>query len=224
MKKLFIVANWKSHKTTEEATEWLTHMAEGREQRAESEKHKDVIVCASFTLLPAMKAFITKHNLPIKLGAQDVSPFEAGAYTGEVNAEQLKHFVEYVIIGHSERRNYFGETDEMLSKKVQRAKLSKLTPIFCVQGKETPIPEEVTVVAYEPVEAIGSGHPDTPEDADEVAKTIKKQHPTVQYVLYGGSVTAENVKNFTKMSSIDGVLVGGASLDAAHFDQIIEKA
>ncbi len=216
MKKLFIVANWKSHKTSPEALSWL-HESVGQDA-------KEVIICPPFTLLAQMHWYIGENHLSLKLGAQNVSPFEDGAYTGEVSAKQIKEFGEYVIIGHSERRNYFLETDELVAQKVRLALAQGLTPIFCVQGKETAIPEGVTIVAYEPVEAIGTGHPDTPENANEVASSIKAAHSGVTSVLYGGSVSPENVHNFTSMESIDGVLVGGASLDAATFTQLITNA
>ena len=219
MKKLFIVANWKENKNALETDLWFQafnnlHIAINKEE-------KEVIICPPFTLLPKVKESIVADQLSI--GAQDVSPFEKGAYTGEVNAEQVKELADYVIIGHSERRKNFGETDEILTEKVKVAMLGRLQPIFCVQGKETPIPEGVEIVAYEPIFAIGTGHPDTPEDAEDVAKTIKEKHG-VKYVLYGGSVNDGDVRTFTQMPSVDGVLVGGASLDAEKFSKIIENA
>ncbi|MBI3070091.1 MAG: triosephosphate isomerase [Candidatus Levybacteria bacterium] len=99
-----------------------------------------------------------------------------------------------------------------------------LTPIFCIQNEDTFIPEGVKIVAYEPVEAIGTGNPDTPENAEKVARVIKNTHKDVMYVLYGGSVTSANISGFTKMPSIDGALVGGASLDAKEFTKIIQNA
>ncbi len=221
MKKLFIVANWKSHKTTDEAIAWLQQFSSLTEHLS---TEKEIIICPSFPLLPAMHAFIQDNTLPIKLGAQDVSPFGEGPYTGAVNAKQIKEFAEYVIIGHSERRNSFSETDEILDQKVQQACSVGLTPIFCIQSKNTLIPDGVTMVAFEPIEAIGTGHPDTPEDASQVAEEVKESHPSIQVVLYGGSVVAGNVKNFTNMQYIDGSLVGGASLDATKFREIITNS
>jgi triosephosphate isomerase (TIM) len=154
----------------------------------------------------------------------DISPFDEGAYTGEINGNQIREFADYVIIGHSERRKNFAETDEMLSQKVQRAIECSLTPIFCVQGSDTPIPDGVTLVAYEPIFAIGTGNPDTPENAEAVIKTIKEKNPSVKYVLYGGSVTPEGVGGFTQKPLIDGVLVGGASLLSDKFVQIIKNS
>lgn len=219
MKKLYIVANWKSNKTILQAKKWF----QGLKIKDLRLKNKEIVICSSFTSLPILKSLIMNHKSSIKLGAQNVSPFDEGAYTGEVNAKQIKEFAEFVIIGHSERRKNFLESDEMLFKKAEFAKQYGLTPIFCVQGTETQIPSNSTIIAYEPINAIGTGHPDTAEAAEEVASFFKKNH-NVQYLLYGGSVTSKNVKGFTQMSSIDGVLVGGASLDAQEFYAIIQNA
>ena len=161
-------------------------------------------------------------GINIKIGAQNVSPFGEGAYTGEINAKQIKDFAEYVLIGHSERRKNFAETDDMLKKKTEISMNNGLKPIFLVQSKNAIIPQGVEVVAYEPVFAIGSGNPDTPENADEVAGVLKSENE--YQVLYGGSVTPENVRNFTSKANINGVLVGGASLDPEEFYKIIENA
>lgn len=212
----FIVANWKANKTSLEAKEWL--------QEISNNANKEIIVCPPLTLLSDMKSLIANYQLPITLGVQDISAFDEGAYTGEVNGKQIKEFADYVIIGHSERRQNFKETDEMLVKKVQMAQKYLLTPIFCIQDQNTFIPEGVKIIAYEPVGAIGTGNPDTPENADKTAQIIKDTHKNVMFVLYGGSVTSTNVSSFTKMPSIDGVLVGGASLDASEFGKIIQYA
>lgn len=222
MKKLYIVANWKANKTVSEATEWFQKVISYKSQVISSE-NKEIIVCPPFTLLPLMRDFIKQHGLQIHLGAQDVSPFGTGAYTGEVAAEQLKDLAHYVIIGHSERRKNFHDDDEVIAKKVAMTNEAGLTPLLCVQGKETPVPQGVQIVAYEPVFAIGTGNPDTPENADTVAKEIKENH-NVESVLYGGSVTAENVAGFTHQEHIDGVLVGGASLDTSEFINIVQNA
>src|SRR5258706_13951720 len=161
MKELFIIGNWKSNKTIPEAIEWLRFMKEHKSDLEQLE-NKNVIICASYTLLYTLHSFIKEYALPIKIGAQDISTFNAGAYTGEVNGAQIKEFAEYVIIGHSERRNYFHEDDEWLAKKVVMAKKCDLKIIYCVPDDKTVIPEDVSVVAYEPVFAIGSGTPDTP--------------------------------------------------------------
>lgn len=218
MAKRFIIANWKSNKTLAEATEWLSHL-----EGFPSDEEKVVVVCPPFPLLSAMKKLKEEKNIPLLLGAQNVSPFAIGAYTGEVAATQVKEFADFVIIGHSERRQHFGETDDMLAKKVALANAAGLTVIFCMQGKDTLIPDGVRIVAYEPVFAIGSGTPDTPENAEEVASFIKQER-TIEFVLYGGSVTPENIQSFISQQSIDGVLVGGASLAHESFLELIQNA
>lgn len=219
MKNLLIVANWKSNMSSDEATKWLQELKIMNQDLSE----KEVIVCPPFSLLNILNSYFLTHNSVFKLGAQDVSPFPKGAYTGEIAAEQLKEFVTYAIIGHSERRKYFHEDDQMLANKVDIALENGITPIYCIQDAQTPIPEKVTIAAYEPVFAIGTGQPDTPESANGVAREVKER-TKVKMVLYGGSVTGENVRSFTETESIDGVLVGSASLHSDSFTHIIQNA
>ncbi len=221
MDKVFIVANLKSYKNQQEAQEWLYSLRTNNSKIDFTKK--EVIICPPFQLLADFSSFIKTNNLPFKLGAQNVSPFPEGAYTGEINAKQLKDYCEYVIIGHSERRQYFKEDDEMLKTKVQQSWSKGVIPIFCVQNENNPIPDEVSIVAYEPVFAIGSGTPDTPENAEMVARSIKEKKENIK-VLYGGSIDSLNVKNFTSSSNLGGVLVGSASLDPLEFIRISENA
>lgn len=221
MKKLFIVANWKSNKTSTEAAEWFRTI--NNSQLTFNTEEKKVIICPPFTLLPKVKELVVGSQLPLAVGAENISPFDEGAYTGEESARQVKEFADYVIIGHSERRKNFLEDEKTLTQKVAKALDASLTPIFCVQGADTEIPNGITVVAYEPVASIGTGQPDTPQNAESVAKVIKEKEG-IKYVLYGGSVTGANVNAFTQMPSVDGVLVGGASLEAESFMQIVENA
>lgn len=211
--------------TLNEAKEWFKSFYECNLSQPEAQD-KEVIICPPFHLIPSVFNLIMNQSgsniLMLKLGSQNISPFKEGAYTGEVSARQLKDFCSYSIIGHSERRQYFYETDEMLSKKVNLLNSFNITPIYCVQGMETSIPKGVSVIAYEPVFAIGSGKPDTPSDADEVSRFFKENYG-VDIVLYGGSVTDENVASFTKTASIDGVLVGGASREPKQFAEIIRN-
>jgi len=228
MKKLYIIANWKSNKTIYQTEEWFRIINNSLASRRSGpvtfkKEEKEVIVCSPFTLLPKVKELTVNCKLSIVVGAQDISQFDEGAYTGAINGRQIKEFADYVLIGHSERRKNFNESDEMLSKKVELANKYGLTPIFCVQGVETQIPSDVIVIAYEPINAIGTGHPDTPENAQEMASFFKKNY-NIQYVLYGGSVTSKNLKDFTQMSNIDGVLIGKASLDAQEFYKIIQNS
>ena len=118
MDKLFIVANLKSNQTNSEAKDWLFNFKKIKDLKQNLD-NKEIILCPSFILLDFFALFIAENNLPFKLGAQNVSPFDQGPYTGEVNAKQIKDFADYVLVGHSERRNNFGETDDRLFKKVE---------------------------------------------------------------------------------------------------------
>ena len=222
MKHIFIAGNWKSKKTAAEAQEW---------NNAFLARMKDVplvnttvVVCPPYTALPGLHWLLKSSGMTtISLGAQDVSGFGEGAYTGEVTAAMVKEVADWVIIGHSERRKYFGETDEQLQKKVEQATLAGLKVIYCVPDDTTAVPSGVDVVAYEPVWAIGTGKTDSPENANTVVTTIKSK-TGVSTVIYGGSVTAENVASFVGTSAIDGVLPGGASLDPEKFASLIKHA
>jgi triosephosphate isomerase len=221
MGKCLIVANLKSYQTENEAKNWLEGFGKIAELNLDLSQ-KEIVICPSFTQLFSFFSYFSSHNIQAKLGAQNVSPYDEGAYTGEVNAKQIKDFAEYVLVGHSERRQNFNESEDMLIKKVNVALQYGLNPIFLFQNREDVIPQGVQVVAYEPVSAIGTGNPDTPENADAVAAVIKSKN-SVQ-VLYGGSVTSENVKSFTAKTNLDGVVVGGASLEAEEFLKIIQNA
>jgi triosephosphate isomerase (TIM) len=223
MKKLLIVANWKANKTVAEAKDWLNAFQEHMQQ-IQIPPEKEIILCPPFTVLPSVAQFIMEHQLPIKLGSQNVSLFPFGAFTGEVTAAHVREFAQYAIIGHTERRMHFHEEYAVLSEKTRRAIDAGLTPIYCVQDAEIPLVDGVTIIAYEPVSAIGSGKPDTPENAGMIASAIKKRMRDSIAVLYGGSVTSENVHTFTAAAEIDGVLVGGSSLDPQAFVRIIQNA
>lgn len=222
MKKQFIVANWKSHKTVEETKEWFEEIALSLHEFGSTDEKK-IIVCPPYPLLSFCQEYIHKHKLPIVIGSQDISPFAEGAYTGAVDGKLIREFAQYTIIGHSERRKYFKETPDMLAEKVGIALASGLVPIYCTSDKNEKIPIGVTIAAYEPLEAIGSGHPDSLQDAEAVAGFLKQKNG-VSYVLYGGSVTSKEVAHFTQLASIDGVLVGGASLSPQEFAAIIHHA
>ena len=221
MKELFIVANWKANKTEEETVDWLEKFKNNLSFEKVDFEHKEVIICPSYHLLSTLNKYIKENQLSIHIGSQDISQFGRGAYTGEMPASIIYQYINFCIIGHSERRTNFGEDDEILKKKVAMAIAANLLPIFCVENSKMFIPKGVKIVAYEPAKAIGSGIPDTPENADKIALEIKSNLNGIP-VLYGGSVTSGNVKSFTQMPNIDGVLVGGASLDPLEFSKIIE--
>lgn len=211
MKNLWIIANWKSNKTIQEALDWVAKVGPQVPQK----DNLKIVVCPTFSTLSEIKKAIS--DFPLLLGSQDLSPFGVGAYTGEETASLLKDLIDLAILGHSERRQNFNETDEMVAKKVNQTLENNIIPLVCVQGVYTPVPDGCKLVAYEPIFAIGTGNPDTPENANEVAASF-----TDLEVLYGGSVTSENVRNFIAQENINGVLVGGASLDAEEFAKIIK--
>lgn len=234
MKKLFLVANWKSNKTVNEAHSFMISFLNHdfitwmHSQNTDVNSSKQIVICPSFTLLAELDKLI-KQNAPsfsLSLGAQNISPFDKGPYTGEESATQIAEFAKYVILGHSERRLNFGETDQQVEEKAAIARKYQLEPIVCVQGKETPVPPNVHIVAYEPLDAISTGRvgePAKPERAEEVAHFFRHEKH-IPYVLYGGSVDPSNVRQYTSLESINGVLIGGASLDPVSFSQIIQNA
>ncbi len=232
-----IIANWKLNPSSPVDAEKL----------AKESDIKDLIIAPPFPFLEFVAAMIKKATL----GAQDLFWEDSGAYTGEVSGAQLKALeVEYVIIGHSERRKNLGETDEMVSKKVAAAVKDGLVPVICVgetreqrdKNKTVEVVEqevriglskiaghkEMVVVAYEPIWAIGTGTPDTPENMLKMVKLIKEVAARVDikniHCIYGGSVNSNNAEEFLKHNEITGALVGGASLKAEEIKNIVEIA
>ncbi len=218
MKKIWIVANWKSNLGLSESLEWINKVG----PQLNSREDLQVVICPRFSALAELHQEIQTHNYPIILGSQDLSPFEVGSFTGEEPAELLKELVSMSIIGHSERRDKFAETDEMIAEKVKQAKAVGIEPILCIQNSETPIPDGVTIAAYEPIFAIGTGTPDTPQNANSVAKDITSRTPNLS-ILYGGSVNSENCQTFVDEENISGLLIGKASLDPEEFLKIVEN-
>lgn len=218
MKNLWIIANWKANKTLPEALVWVDSVG----PKLHLNDDIKVVVCPDFLALEEVGKKIKVGNFPILVGAQDLSPFTEGPYTGEEPARALSGFVSVAILGHSERRQGFGETDKMVAEKTDQALKYGIFPLVCVQDKTTPVPEGAKLVAYEPVFAIGSGNPDTPENAESVAKAIKEKNPKPE-VLYGGSVTSQNCKAYIKQDNISGLLIGTASLDPEEFLKIVEE-
>lgn len=217
-KNIWIIANWKSNKTIAEALDWVSQVG------PEIPKREDlkVVVCPTFSALSEVKKAVTVGNFPLLVGTQDLSPFGAGAYTGEESAELLNELISLAILGHSERRQNFSETDQMVAKKVAQAKQANITPLICVQGPDILVPEGCKLVAYEPVWAIGTGHPDTPDNASQIARVLKQKYGQDLEMLYGGSVTVENSKAFVSQPDISGVLIGKTSLDAKEFIKICQ--
>lgn len=226
MKKTFIVANWKSNVTGFELRSWLTEF----KIQDINFFDKEIVICPPFTLLSDLKTYLLSKESNVKVGAQDVSHLDEGAYTGEVNGKQLREFAEYVIVGHSERRGNLSEDNQIVNLKIKQAFKHGLKPIVCVSDlSQSKAIREVTrvnsqlVVAYEPLSAVGSGIADTPENADQMAKKIKDILGEIP-VLYGGSINHKNVSKFSKMFHLGGVLVGKASLDPLEFLQISKNA
>lgn len=245
--KPLIVANWKMNPLTLiEAKELFNSVIKG----LENIKNIEVVICPPFVYLSNLQK--TTNNL--KLGAQDCFWKELGAFTGEISSTMLKDLsCQYVILGHSERRIHFGETDEIINKKIKAAISPSLNVIFCIgetemekrKGETESVLEnqlkkglngisekemENVVIAYEPVWAIGTGNPCSP---DETKKTIIFIHKIISgfysntilensRILYGGSVNSENVRDYFLKSGIDGFIIGGASLRPQEFIKIIK--
>ncbi len=220
MKDLIIAGNWKSNKTTSETKEWLDKFTSFDFNFI----NKKIIIFPSFTLFFSVQFYLLTLKSIIEIGAQDISSFGEGAYTSMINGKQIKEFCSMVLIGHSEAREYLKEDQVSLDQKVKQAIASNLEIIYCVSSVDQEIPENIHIVAYEPLFAIGTGKPDTPEDANRICQELKNKNIHVKYTLYGGSVTPDNVNGFTSKNNIDGVLVGGASLDPQLFYQIIKNA
>lgn len=221
--KPLIVANWKANKDTAQVASFI------KEARASLEEvtHAEVVICPSFVVIPSLASLLEGSS--IKVGAQDVSEFEKGAYTGEVTALMLSRLVKYCLVGHSERRRYFGDDNDSVRKKIELLKKAKIIPILCASF-ESDIPEgieaEGLVAVYEPSAAIsteGVYHPDTPENAQNMARIFKEILKDKCPVLYGGSVNENNVTDYVS-GEISGVLVGNASLDSRSFVKVVSNA
>ena len=246
MRRKVIAGNWKMNMLPGEAIEMINELTP-----LVKDTKNEVILCVPYTDL--FYALLTAQNTNIKIGAQNMHFEEKGAYTGEVSGPMLKSIgVEYVIIGHSERRQYFAETDETVNKKVKAAHKYELKPIVCVgetlEQKEAGETTEVitsqtrlaleglskeqvegTIIAYEPIWAIGTGKTATSEDANnsikeirkEIAKNYGQEVADRVIIQYGGSVKSGSAKELFTTSDIDGGLVGGASLKADEFAKIV---
>ncbi len=241
-----IAGNWKMNTTVNEAVKLVRSMQSKLDRIDGIEK----VICPPFVSLAPVRVLIKGSS--VKLGAQSVYYEEKGAYTGEISPLMLVELCEYVIIGHSERRQYFSETGEIIDKKMKAAVESGLKPILCIgerlEENEAGRTEEVLtrqlmassdrlyylgglVLAYEPVWAIGTGRSATGAEANEtigfIRQLIHHQHGSEiadsVRILYGGSVTAENIAEFMRQPEIDGALIGGASLKADDFLSIAKQ-
>ncbi len=237
MRKVVIAGNWKMFKTQAEALEFLSAFLP---QLTETPEDRDVVLCAPFTALSSLSK--TLHGSRVKVGAQNIHWADNGAFTGEISGPMLTELgVRYVVVGHSERRQFFGETDETVNKRLLAAQAHGLTPILCVgESKaerdagqtEAVIFEQLAqdlvgvdqsnlVIAYEPIWAIGTGDTCASDEANRVIGLIRSKlsNPDVT-IQYGGSVKPDNVDEIMAQPEIDGALVGGASLDASGFARI----
>jgi triosephosphate isomerase len=249
-RKLIIAGNWKMNKTVAEAL----HLVHGLKIELGAVKEVDIVVCPPFTALSEVSKAVMDSNL--RLGAQNMSEQNYGAFTGEIAAGMLKEFsVRYVILGHSERRQIYKETSELVSKKVHAAHAASLKPIVCVgetlQEREggqtervleaqvrgslaglTAAQMEDTIIAYEPVWAIGTGKNATTTQAQEAHAFIRRLLAAMfdetvarrARIQYGGSVKPANARELMSQPDVDGALVGGASLDARNFSDIIKNS
>lgn len=214
----YVIGNWKAYKNEREALDWIDSF-----EKLALEKFADkvaIILCPPYPLIPIVKQKLSQ-NSPIKLASQDISFFHSGSYTGEVSAHTLKGLVDYTLIGHSERRKYFREDDPTLSQKALNTLDFDIIPIYCIRGATDKIPDKVTIIAYEPVHAIGTGQNEEPEVVIKMKTQLTKK-PDIY--IYGGSVTLNNSRQYLQQDEIDGVLVGGASLKPEIFFGIIESA
>jgi triosephosphate isomerase (TIM) len=238
VRKVIIAGNWKMYKTQGEAAEFLMEFIS---QIDDAPEEREVVLCVPFTDLTIVNKSL--HGNRIRLGAQNVHWEECGAYTGEIAASMLTEMgVRYVIVGHSERRQYFGETDETVNLRLKAAQNNELIPILCVgetkaqrDAGETErviisqldlglvgIDLDRLVIAYEPIWAIGTGETCESSEANRVISLIRDRltNPNVT-IQYGGSVKPSNIDEIMAQPQIDGVLVGGASLAAADFAGIV---
>jgi triosephosphate isomerase (TIM) len=238
VRKIVIAGNWKMFKTQAESQEFLEGFLPTLEETPEE---REVVLCVPFTDLSALS--MNLHGSLVQLGAQNVHWEESGAYTGEISGPMLTEIgVRYVIVGHSERRQYFGETDTTVNLRLKAAQKYGLTPILCVgETKEqrdageteflisTQLEKDLVdvdqtnlVIAYEPIWAIGTGDTCQTKEANRVIGLIRSQLTNLNVpIQYGGSVKPNNIDEIMAQPEIDGALVGGASLEAAGFARIV---
>lgn len=222
----YIVANWKAHKTISECHAWidsfLHHVLQDKDtvKKLENDEVKVVICPPAQFLVPIQEKCKSYRN--IDTGVQDVSLYDEGKFTGEIPAKTFIDLAKYAIIGHSERRSIFIEEEEEIETKIAQCKTYGLEPILCVRGEDDAIFDLVDIVAYEPIEAIGTGKNMPAEEVVEVKETLSLMPG--QIFLYGGSVTKDSAGSYLASPEIDGLLVGSAALDPDHLFQILKHA
>lgn len=226
----YVIGNWKSNQNLTESLIWIDGISALKPKFLPD---ISVILCLPFTDIAGFNHKLADLALPITTGAQDVSSLAPGKHTGEVTAVMLAELVSYCLVGHSERRLDFGETSDMIAEKARLLLENSITPIVCLdlpylddQIKELfqkGIDVSRCFFVYEPIAAIGTGKPMDPIQANHTANQISFLIDNAAPVLYGGSVTADNVKSFVDQSCIDGVLVGTDSLEPTLFSEIIKS-
>jgi triosephosphate isomerase len=226
----YLIGNWKSQETITQTKIWLEEF-----QKAHQSPKNDleIVICAPFTDLAEANHLISLTNMPLKTGAQDVSQFESGAHTGGITAHMLSELVHYCIVGHSERRRDANEDCVTVATKTKLLLEAHITPIICVdipyleeQIKSIfslNLPINHCLFAYEPISAIGTGQPATPENVETTAAKIAFLTDSACPILYGGSINRDNIKSFLNLPNISGFLVGGSSLDPKHFADLISQ-
>ncbi len=212
----YLIANWKANKNLIETKQWFETFS----KNYQAKENITVIIAPPF---PFLNVVVDKTEAlkNVQVAAQDLSEFEEGSYTGEVTAKSLRGLVDYVILGHSEKRRHFNETDEIIAKKIELAHKYQIKTILCLRGTTDKLVEGIEMVAYEPVEAIGTGDNAPLENVLQLKRSLVLAH-SVKF-LYGGSVTDQNVSQYLHSDQIDGLLIGGASLDPERFSRIISQ-
>lgn len=225
----YIVANWKSNKKFDEVWVWFDEFGKQYQPRPEHE----IVVAPPFPFVFEASKKLKELDLDrVSLGVQDVSPFPFGAYTGAVSVGMVAEVVNYAIVGHSERREYFHETHQEIANKVEQLHEAGVMPILCVDAPYAR--EQIAalrkedldklIVAYEPLEAIGSGTPQEPEEVKRVVDEIAEYLPESTPILYGGSVKPDNAHIYLGIEGVNGLLIGGASLDPGKFATLAKQA
>ncbi len=224
--KPLIVANWKCNPVTLAEAKLLFNSIKAGIKKV---RNVGVVICPPFVYLPVLGASTKAFGL----GGQDCFYEKKGAFTGEISPVMLKNFrCQYVILGHSERRRYLNETDEMINKKIKAALKNGLKPILCLEkisqikkGLKGVLKKESKniILAYEPVFAIGTGKPCSIEKAKKMRVSIQKNLPKNVPILYGGSINSQNAKKYISDAGFQGLLVGGASLDPGEFIKLIKN-